>query len=105
MRGTWPWRVLRSEIAETDRAVAVQPFAAAVAAAALAALVDAGVVGLVLGLPDRAIDADVVDLHVPAATVVGELHQRAAGCRCGGGVVRHAGGERPAGDGGVVDLE
>src|SRR5690606_16079055 len=105
MRGTWPCHALRSEIAEADRTVAMQPLAAAAAAAALAVLVDARVVGLVFGLADGAVDADVVHLHVAAAAVVGELHQRAARCRGGGRVVRHAGGERPAGDSGVVDLE
>src|SRR5690606_34286183 len=102
---SWPCHALRSEIAEADRTLAMQPFAAAAAAAALAVLVDAGVVGLVLGLADGAVDADVVHLHVAAAAVVGELHQRAARCRGGGRVVRHAGGERPAGHRRVVDLE
>src|SRR5690606_12887385 len=63
------------------------------------------VVGLVLRLPHRAVDADVVHLHVAAAAIVGELDQRAARCRRRCRVVGHARGQRPAGDRGVVDLE
>src|SRR5690606_39363991 len=79
---------LRSDVVEADRAVAVQPFTAAVAAAALAVLVDAGVVGLVLGLAHLAVDADVVHLHVAVGAVLGELDQGAARGRRGHGVDR-----------------
>src|SRR5690606_13575837 len=94
-----------SDVVEADRAVAVQPLAAAVAAAALSVLVDAGVVGLAFGLAHGPADADVLPRHVPVATIVGELHQRAAGGGSGDGVVVHAGAQRPGGDGGIVDLE
>src|SRR5690606_12186481 len=100
-----PPRPAPSDVPEADRAVAVQPFAAAIAATALAVLVDTGVVGLVLGLAHRTVHADVVHLHVAAAAVVGEFHHRPAGRRGGHGVVVHAGAQGPGGDRGVVDLE
>src|SRR5690606_31503134 len=84
--------------AEPDVAVAVHPLAVAAAAAATVR-VEARVDALALGLPRRAVDLDVVHLHVAPAGVVGELDQDAARqVRRRGGVVLVVRRERPRAD-------
>src|SRR6185436_5156858 len=91
-------------IAVADRAVAMHPLAVGSAAAA-AIRVQPGVVALRFGLAGLAIHDDVVHLHVAAAAIVRVDHGDAAAQAGRGGVVLHAGGEVPARDRLVVDLQ
>src|SRR6185503_8449221 len=63
---------------ETNGAVAVHPFAEAAATAA-AVRIQAGIHALRLGLARRAVDRDVVHLHVAARGVIREGQRDAAG--------------------------
>lgn len=80
----------------------MHPLTVTVAATTLAILVNAGVVGLVLGLTDVAVDADVIHLHIAVAAIVEEFHHAATGEIGGGGVILHVGGESPGLNCGVV---